>query len=53
MCDGVILVLKAHATHRAVAQKVKETLQAANVRVLGVVLSGRTFPIPESFYRRL
>jgi hypothetical protein len=53
MCDGVILVLEAHATHRAVAQKVKETLQAANVRVLGVVLSGRTFPIPESFYRRL
>jgi len=53
MCDGVILVLEAHATHRAVAQKVKETLHAANVRVLGVILSGRTFPIPESFYRRL
>lgn len=53
MCDGVILVLEAHATHRVVAQKVKETLQAANVRVLGAVLSGRTFPIPESFYRRL
>lgn len=53
MCDGVVLVLQAHATHRAVAQKVKETLQAANVRVLGAVLAGRTFPIPESFYRRL
>ena len=53
MCDGVVLVLKAHATHRVVAQKVKETLQAANVRVLGAVLSGRTFPIPESLYRRL
>ena len=53
MCDGVILVLEANATRRVVAQKVKETLQAANVRVLGAVLSGRTFPIPESFYRRL
>lgn len=53
MCDGVILVLEAHTTHRVVAQKVKETLQAANVRVLGAVLSGRTFPIPESLYRRL
>jgi len=53
MCDGVVLVLKAHTTHRVVAQKVKETLQAANVRVLGAILSGRTFPIPESLYRRL
>lgn len=53
MCDGVVLVLKAHATHRVVAQKAKETLQAANVRVLGTILSGRTFPIPESWYRRL
>jgi protein-tyrosine kinase len=53
MCDGVVLVLRAHATHRVVAQKVKETLQAANVRVLGAILSGRTFPIPESLYRRL
>jgi Mrp family chromosome partitioning ATPase len=53
MCDGVVLVLKAHATHRVVAQKVKETLQAANVRILGSILSGRTFPIPESLYRRL
>jgi Mrp family chromosome partitioning ATPase len=53
MCDGVILVLEAHTTHRVVAQKVKETLQAANVRVLGAVLSGRTFPIPEKLYERL
>jgi Mrp family chromosome partitioning ATPase len=53
MCDGVILVLKAHATHRVVAQKVKEALQAANVRVLGAVLNGRRFPIPESLYRKL
>ena len=53
LCDGVILVLEAHSTHRAVAQAVKETLQAAKVRVLGAVLSGRKFPVPENFYRRL
>lgn len=53
LCDGVILVLEAHSTHRAVAQAIKETLQAAKVRVLGAVLSGRRFPVPESFYRRL
>jgi hypothetical protein len=53
MCDGVVLVLEAHSTHRVTAQKVKETLQAANVRVIGAVLSGRKFPIPENLYRRL
>jgi Mrp family chromosome partitioning ATPase len=53
LCDGVILVVEAHCTHRVVAQAVKETLQAAKVRVLGVVLSGRRFPVPENFYRRL
>lgn len=53
LCDGVILVLEAHCTHRAVAQAVKEALQAAKVRVLGAVLSGRKFPVPENFYRRL
>jgi hypothetical protein len=53
LCDGVILVLEAHSTHRAVAQAVKEALQAAKVRVLGAVLSGRKFPVPENFYRRL
>jgi len=53
LCDGVILVLEAHSTHRAVAQTVKDTLIAAKVRVLGAVLSGRTFPVPETFYRRL
>ncbi len=52
-CDGVILVLEAHCTHRAVAQAVKDALQAAKVRVLGAVLSGRKFPVPENFYRRL
>jgi Mrp family chromosome partitioning ATPase len=51
--DGIILVLEAHRTRRAAARKIKETLDAADVRVLGMVLTGRRFPIPEGIYRRL
>lgn len=51
--DGIILVLEAHRTRRAAARKVKGTLDAADVRVLGIVLTGRRFPIPEGIYRRL
>lgn len=51
--DGVARVIEAHRTRRVKAQKAKEILQAANVKVLGTVLSGRTFPIPEAIYRNL
>jgi hypothetical protein len=51
--DGIILVLEAHRTRRAAARKIKETLDAADVRVLGMVLTGRRFPIPEGIYQRL
>ena len=51
--DGIILVLSAHRTRRAMARKIKQTLEAAQVRVLGTVLSDRVFPIPERLYRRL
>jgi hypothetical protein len=51
--DGLILVVQAHVTRRAAVQKLKENLQASNVRVLGAVLSGRTFPIPETIYRKV
>jgi len=53
LTDGVILVLEAHTTRRVAAQKAKETLLAANARLLGTVLSERRFPIPERIYRRL
>ncbi len=53
LCDGMVLVLEANSTRRAAAQKVKEKLHAANARLLGVVLSERTFPIPEAIYRKL
>jgi hypothetical protein len=53
LADGIILVLDAHSTRRATARKIKETLQGASSKILGTVLSERTFPVPESIYRRL
>ena len=53
LSDGVVLVLEANTTRRAAAQRAVQTLQATNARLLGSVLSKRTFPIPEGIYRRL
>lgn len=51
--DGIILVLSAERTRRMAARRVRDALQAAQVRLLGTVLSDREFPIPEAIYRRL
>ena len=51
--DGIVLVLEANATRKESALKAIETLRAAQVEVLGAILNRRTFPIPESVYRRL
>ena len=53
LADGIILVLGARSTRRATARKIKENLEAAQARILGTVLSDRTFPVPERIYRRL
>jgi len=53
LCDGVVLVVEANFTRRLAAQKVKESLCRAKVRLLGAVLTERTFPIPEEIYKRL
>ena len=53
LADGIILVLGANSTRRATARKIKDTLEATRSRILGTVLSERTFPIPERIYRRL
>lgn len=53
LTDGIVLVLAAHKTRRAAARKIKETLEDAHSRILGIVLSERTFPIPAALYRRL
>jgi hypothetical protein len=53
LSDGLILVLEANSTRRWAAQRAQVNLQAANARLLGTVLSERTFPIPQKLYRRL
>ena len=35
------------------ARKAVEELQSSKARVLGAVLNQRTFPIPESIYKKL
>lgn len=51
--DGVVLVLEANSTRRVAALNAKQLLDAAKVRLLGIVLNNRTFPIPEKIYRWL
>jgi capsular exopolysaccharide synthesis family protein len=53
LADGVILVLEANSTRREAATKVTESLRSAQIKILGAVLNKRTYPIPESLYRRL
>jgi len=53
LSDGLVLVLQANVTRRVTAQRVKEKLGSTKTRLLGTVLTGRTFPIPEGLYRRL
>ncbi len=51
--DGCVLVVRSDVTRREAARKAKQELESANVRVLGTVLTDRTYPIPESLYSRL
>ena len=51
--EGVVLVLKANSSRREVARKAVKDFENASVRVLGAVLSHRTFPIPEKIYKKL
>ena len=53
VADAAILVIEANSTRRLTARKAKETLEAAGIRLLGTVLSNRSFPIPEGLYKRL
>ena len=53
LVDGIILVVEANSTRRETTKQAKESLDTANVKILGAVLDKRTFPIPEAVYRRL
>jgi Mrp family chromosome partitioning ATPase len=51
--DGLVLVLEAGKTRRETALVAASNLRAAGIPILGGVLNKRTFPIPESIYKRL
>jgi len=52
VADGIVLVLEANSTRRELAKRVKESLEAANLRLLGAVLNKRSFPLLEKIYGR-
>jgi hypothetical protein len=52
-CDGAVLALTANRTRRESAIRAKQQLQQWNAELLGAVLDGRVFPIPEAIYRRI
>lgn len=52
-CEAAVLVLTANRTRREAALRAKEILRQLNIELLGVVLAGREFPIPDFIYRRL
>jgi Mrp family chromosome partitioning ATPase len=53
IADGVVMVIEAHSTRKAVALSTKRAFEGMNVRLFGTVLRNRTFPIPEALYRIL
>jgi Mrp family chromosome partitioning ATPase len=53
LTDAAILVVEAERTRRLAARNAQESLVDAGVRLLGTVLSNRSFPIPEAIYKRL
>jgi Mrp family chromosome partitioning ATPase len=53
MADGVILVVEANSTRKQRARIAKAAFDEAQVPLLGAILTNRTFPIPESIYRKL
>jgi Mrp family chromosome partitioning ATPase len=52
-CDGVVLVVTAGQTRREVALHARDELKGGEAPLLGTILAGRRFPIPEAIYRRL
>jgi len=53
LADGIILVLEARSSRKATLRKIKEGLESTPCRILGTVLSERTFPMPQRIYRSL
>lgn len=53
IADGIVLIVEANSTRRETAGKVKESLEAAQIPILAVVLNKWTSHIPDAVYRYL
>jgi Mrp family chromosome partitioning ATPase len=51
--DGLAMVVEAGSTKRETALKAAKDAAANNVRMLGVVLNKRAYPVPNAIYRKL
>jgi hypothetical protein len=51
--DGTVLIVEANATRRDMVRELMEEFRVVGVRVFGVVLNNRTFPIPDSIYHNV
>ena len=51
--DGVVMIAEAQVTRRRAISASADAFRASGSRILGTVLSNRTFPIPEAIYRLL
>lgn len=51
MCDAALLVVECGEINREVVRQATQRLAESGVRLLGVVLNKRTYPIPEKLYR--
>jgi len=51
--DGAVLVIESDTTKRDIALQTKESLEEANIAVLGAVLNKRKYPIPQFLYSTL
>jgi Mrp family chromosome partitioning ATPase len=49
----MVLIVEANATRRDTVRELMEEFRVVGVRLLGVVLNNRTFPIPDSIYHNL
>ena len=52
-CDGLVLIVRANSTRRDTVLRLKNEVEAANVKILGSVLTDRRFPIPQTIYSKL
>lgn len=51
--DGVVLLISENVTHREAAREAVKELQGSAAKLLGAVLTNRSYPIPKPIYDRL